>query len=184
MNNWILNFDNYLLEYVDMKFVQKVLPTKKLEHSKRVADLTKLIKDNDDIYAAAIYHDFLERGGKEQDMREILSPYALQLVHILTNDTDEDTLYKLKSVLSGKSQKMIDDILIIKLCDRCDNLKRRVFKNDLSKNYTKKSAELIQWIWNSYKGDKTKIEEFIVDNIFPFVPKLTKKLLLENKKGS
>ncbi len=179
MNNWVLNFDNYLLEYVDMKHAKRVLPNKKLKHSKRVGELTKLIKDDVDIYSAAVYHDFLERGGEFTDMEEILSPYALELVQILTNDTDEDTLHKLKFALSGKPQKFINDILIIKLCDRCDNLKKREFKNILNKSYIKKSAELIQWIWDSYKGDKTKIKMFIDNTILPYVPKLAKRLNFE-----
>ena len=98
----ILDFEHYLLEYVDMKHAKRVLPSKKLKHSKRVGELTKLIKDDVDVYSASVYHDFLERGGETTDMQKILSPYAFQLVQILTNDTNEDTLYKLKSMLSGK----------------------------------------------------------------------------------
>ena len=95
----ILKFEDFLLEYldVDMKKIKKVLPTKKLKHSKRVADLTRLLNDNPDIYSAAVYHDFLERGGEKSDMKKILSPYSIQLVKVLSNETDEDTLTKLKS---------------------------------------------------------------------------------------
>lgn len=179
MSNWILDFENYLLEYVDMKHAKRVLPNKKLKHSKRVGEMTKLIKDDVDVYSAAVYHDFLERGGEFKDMEEILTPYALELVKILTNDTDEDTLNKLKFALAGKPQTLINDILIIKLCDRCDNLKKREFKNDLNKGYLKKSAELIQWIWDSYSGDKSKIKAFIDHNILPYVPKIAKRLKFE-----
>jgi hypothetical protein len=179
MNKWILNFNEYLLEYVDMKHAQRVLPNKKLKHSKRVAELTKLLKDDTDIYSAAVYHDFLERGGEVIDMKEILTPYALELVYLLTNQDEEDTLYKLKSVLSGKSKSTINDILIIKLCDRTDNLKKRVQKNILSKNYINKSTELIQWIWDNYTGDKEKMKIFIEDNILLYIPKINKKIILD-----
>jgi hypothetical protein len=178
-NNWILNYKNFLVEYIDLQHIKKVLPSKKFKHSKRVAELTKLIKDNKDIYSAAVYHDYLERGGAEGEMEHILSPYALELVYILTNDTDDDALLKLQIRLSGKSQDVKNDILIIKLCDRADNLKKRAFKNILSKNYIKKSTELIQWILDNYKGDKSKLKTFITNNIFPYIPKLTKKIYLE-----
>jgi hypothetical protein len=112
-------------------------------------------------------------------MKEILTPYALELVYLLTNQDEEDTLYKLKSVLSGKSKSTINDILIIKLCDRTDNLKKRVQKNILSKNYINKSTELIQWIWDNYTGDKEKMKIFIEDNILLYIPKINKKIILD-----
>lgn len=174
MSNWILDFSTFLVEYVDLKHVKNVLPSKKYKHSKRVAELTKQIKnaDSDDIYASAVYHDFLERGGDIKEMEMILTPYALELVKILTNETDEDTLIKLKSLLSGKSQSMIDDILIIKLCDRTDNLTKRIFNNELNKKYYKKTVELLQWIWDNYKGDKKIMEDFIENNIFRYIPRM------------
>ncbi len=175
----ILNFKNYLLEYVDMKHVKKILSGNKLKHSKRVGELTKLIKDDKDVYSAAVYHDFLERGGEMKDMSNILTPYALDLVKLLTNEDNDDTLIKLKNSLSNKPQTIINDILIIKLCDRCDNLKKRVFKNIITKAYINKSAELIQWIWDSYKGDKIIIKKFIETQILPFIPKISKKINLE-----
>ncbi len=181
-NNWILNYSNFLVEYIDLQQIKKVLPSKKFKHSKRVAELTKQIKDDKDIYSAAVYHDYLERGGAEGDMEHILSKYALELVNILTNDTDDDALLKLQIRLSGKSQDIKNDILIIKICDRADNLKRRAFKNILSKNYIKKSAELIQWIYDSYKGDKNILKYFIIRNIFPYIPKLNKKIYLDELK--
>lgn len=177
--NKILNFENYLLEYVNMKHVKKVLSEKKLKHSKRVGELTKHIKNDADIYSAAVYHDFLERGGNIEDLEKILTPHALELVQILTNDTNDDTLYKLKTSLLGKPENIINEILIIKLCDRSDNLKKRVLKNILTKGYVNKSVDLIQWIWDSYKGDKSVIKNFIINQILPFIPKLSKKLILE-----
>jgi hypothetical protein len=32
-NNWILNFKNFLVEYVDLEQIKKVLPTKKFGYS-------------------------------------------------------------------------------------------------------------------------------------------------------
>ena len=74
---------------------------------------------------------------------------------------------------------MVKNNPLIKLCDRCDNLKKRVFQNTLNKNYILKSLELIQWIWDNYQGEKSKMKNFIESNILPFVPKLSKKLILQ-----
>ena len=177
----LLDFKKYILEYLDtkeMKYAKNVLPTKKLKHSKRVAELTKLIKDNKDIYSASVYHDFLERGGEVKDMSKILSPYALLLVKDLTNENDEDTYQKLKKSISGKTKGFVDDLLTIKLCDRTDNLKKRVFKNSLNKNYLNKSIELIQFIYDNYNGNKQVLLNFMENQLFPNIPPLKEKLKL------
>ena len=178
---YIIPFEKFINEYLDtkeMKHAKKVLPTKKLKHSKRVAELTKLIKDNKDIYSAAVYHDFLERGGDIKDMSKILSPYALLLVKDLTNENDEDTYTKLKNSLVGKTPSFVNDILTIKLCDRTDNLKKRVFKNSLNKGYLKKSSDLIQFIYDTYSGDKQILLNFMENQLFPNIPSLKEKLIL------
>jgi hypothetical protein len=175
----ILNYENFLYEYVNMEFVSKILSNKKLKHSKRVAELTKLIKDDEDIYAASVYHDFLERGGDVKDMEQTLSKHALELAHLLTNDEDEDTLLKLQKSLYNKPKNIINDVLTIKICDRFDNLKRKMIKNELSKKYIRKSSELIQWIWDNFDGDKSKLEDFIKKKIFVYIPKISKKIELK-----
>lgn len=167
-----------LTKNIDTKSVKKVMPIKKFKHSKRVAELTKLLKNNVDVYSAAVYHDFLERGGSKKDMKKILSPYAFELVKVLTNENKEDTLNKFKKMFGYTGGEFLNDIIIIKLCDRTDNLKKRSIKNTLDKEYIKSSVELIQWMWDKYKGDKSKIKNFIEFNIFPYVPKIRKKLNL------
>ncbi len=175
----ILNYEKFLYEYVNMEFATKILSNKKLNHSKRVADLTKLIKDDEDIYAAAVYHDFLERGGDVKDMEQTLTKHALELAHLLTNDEEEDTLLKLQKALYNKPKNIVNDVLTIKICDRFDNLKKRMVKNELSKKYIKKSSELIQWIWDNFDGDKSKLEDFITKKIFVYIPKISKKVELK-----
>jgi len=174
----ILTFENFLLEYIDLNHIKSSLSSNKFKHSKRVGGLTKQIKDDKDIYSAAVYHDFLERGGVETEILPILSTYALELVKALSSETNDDVLINLKNVLSGKSKVFINDILIIKLCDRSDNLKKRAKKDILGKGYVRKSAELIQWIWNNYTGDKLKMKQFVEIIIFSAVPKLRNKIVL------
>jgi len=172
----IIKLEEYIKEYVDMNIAKKVLPKMKFKHSKRIAELSKLIKDDENIYSASLYHDFIERGGNIDDLKKILNSYSIELVKCLTNEDDSDTLEKLKKFLKNKPQNFIDDVLIIKLCDRTDNLKKRVFQNTLTKPYRKKSVELIQWILDNFKGDKQKMKQFIESNIFPYIPKIEKKI--------
>lgn len=168
----ILNFLNFLYEYgnVNIKPAKKVLSDKKFKHSKRVAELTKILKDENYIYSAAIYHDFLERGGTLEELKNLVPKESIEIIEILTNDTDESTILKLKSKLEGKSINVINDVLLIKLCDRCDNLKIRYNNKELKSNYIDKSAELIQWIYQTYSGDKLKLKQFLQKEMITYVP--------------
>lgn len=177
----ILNYNNFLFEYLskdELKYAKEVLPKQKLKHSKRVAEYTKEIKDDKDVYNASVYHDFIERGGNYEDCGKILSPYALKLVKCLTNNDDTDTLLKLKMVLSGCDNKTKNDVLIIKIADRADNLNKRLDKDNLNKKYLNKSIELIQYIWDNYTDDKTKLFRFINVNIIRKIPFFKEKIHL------
>lgn len=170
----LLSYQEFLLEFVDYKQVKSVMPSKKFKHSKRVGELTKLIKDDETVYSAAIYHDFLERGGDIEDMTLILEPHALELVKSLTNYDNEEPIKKLKEGIIGKDNNFINDFLIVKLCDRTDNLKKRIMENKLKKDYLKKSVEIIQFIIDNYKGDISKIKQFVETQLFPYNDKLRK----------
>jgi len=170
----LLSLEEFLLEYVDYKPVKDVMPAKKFKHSKRVGELTKLIKDDEDVYSAAIYHDFLERGDDLEDMGLILKPHALELVEALTNYDNEEPIKKLREGIIGRDNNFINDFLIVKLCDRTDNLKKRIMENKLKKDYLKKSVEIIQFIVDNYKGDLSKIKQFVETQLFPYNDKLRK----------
>jgi len=151
------------------------MPHRKIMHSKRVALLTKKLSNNIDIYNAALYHDFLERGGKENKMRNIISFYSYRLVKALTKDSYNknlynDTLEDIKINFTIYSENFKNDIIIIKLCDRVDNIKQRLKKNKLKKSYLKKSVELIQYLYDNYTGDKQKIIS-LIDIEIPIIKK-------------
>jgi (p)ppGpp synthase/HD superfamily hydrolase len=178
---YVLKFNEFLLEYldVDVEKVKQKLSKEKFKHSKRVGELVKLIDPDKDLYTAAVYHDFLERGGSVIDLQKLFGNRIIELVMCLTDNKTmtDDTLTNIKQKLSNKSSDIINDVLTIKLCDRADNLKKREYKNDLSKKYLKKSAELIQYIWNTYSGDnKEKMRNFIHNNILPYIPSIEKDL--------
>jgi hypothetical protein len=168
-------------KFVDTLPIKNVMSKSKFEHSKRVASLVKQLSDSIDVYNGALYHDFLERGGSEIQTKSILSYYTYQLVNALSHRDDEDTLEALKRNLNDKSQLFINDIVIIKLGDRTDNLITRVKEDRLKKKYIKKSAKLIQFLYDSYLGDKSKINDFIENNIFSSIPSMRDRIILDTK---
>lgn len=165
-------------KFVSSKPIKKVMSRYKYEHSKRVANLTKELTISEDVYNSALYHDFLERGGKIEDTRKILSFYSYQLILALSHEEDEDTLTSLMIKLQGKSQEFINNIVYIKLCDRVDNLKTRFINNKLKSKYIKKSSKLIQFLYDSFEGDKSILDSFIEKHIFSIIPKMREELIL------
>jgi hypothetical protein len=167
-------------KFITSRPIRKVMSRYKYKHSKRVANLTKELSSLEDVYNSALYHDFLERGGKIEDTKKVLSFNSYQLILALSHDEDEDTLESLKTSLDGKPQEFINNIVYIKLCDRTDNLKTR-FSNDRLKNkYIKKSAKLIQFLYDSFEGDKSILDSFIEKHIFSVIPKMTEKITLNS----
>ena len=152
----------------------------KYKHSKRVASLVKELSDSNDIYYSALYHDFLENGGDEKKSKKILSYYAYQLVDCLSHDDKEDTQTALMNCLEGKPQQFINDIVFIKICDRTDNLNTRFVNDRLKKKYIKKSSKLIQFLYDSFEGDKTILDSFIEKNILNVIPKMRDKIVLNS----
>jgi len=166
-------------KFITSRPIRKVMSRYKYKHSKRVANLTKELSNSEDVYNSALYHDFLERGGKIEDTRKVLSFHSYQLVLALSHDEDEDTLTSLKIALQDKPQEFINDIVCIKLCDRTDNLKTRLDEDRLKRKYIKKSTKLIQYLYDSFEGDKSILDSFIEKHIFSIIPKMREELLEE-----
>ncbi len=164
--------------YVSTKPIKKVLSKSKLKHSKRVANNTTKMVHSEDVYNAGLYHDFLEKGGDVIVLKNIVNEYTYDLIIALSHDEDGSVLKTIKKNLLGKDIQFINDIVVIKLCDRADNLKRRLKENNLSKDYVKKSVKLIQHLYDIYQGDKTTITKFINKKILPLHKKFQKKLIL------
>lgn len=148
----------------------KVMPNRKINHSKNVAKLVKTLTNSIDVYDAALYHDYLERGGKEKKAKKVLSYYAHKLVLALTkqkfkNTKKISTLDDLKMKFETFSNTFKNDVIYIKLCDRTDNLNKRMKSGKISKKYIKKSIDLIQFLYDNYIGDKDKIKNFILENL-------------------
>ncbi|CAG7581543.1 MAG: putative hydrolase [uncultured marine phage] len=159
-----------IYEFLDTS-AMKELKKAKRDHSKRVADLTKQLSNSEDIYNAAYYHDYLERSGNREKMGEVLSFYSHTLVILLTNKEGEDALHSLKKKLKGSNKKIKDDTIIIKTCDRIDNLLKRKREGKLTKKYIRKSADLFKYMYNNYSRQK-QLKKFIKKNLLSEMPEL------------
>ena len=157
----------HLFEFYDFVKDKTPLSKKKIKHSKRVAKLVKTLSDSDDVYYAALYHDFIEGGGDLKNLNKTSTYQSFRMILALTKNDGDDTLGSLKKNLFGQEQKFINDVIKIKLCDRYDNLKKRNKNDELSKKYLKKSIKLVRYLYESYVGsDKYIIENFLI--IFHF----------------
>lgn len=159
-------YEKYILEIDPIK---RVLGNKKFKHSKRVANRVVKLDDREDLYQAAFYHDFLERGGQIESIQNELSPYSLELIMALSKEEGQDTLEVLKKSIQGQDDGFIRDVFLIKLVDRADNLAKKYQDGDLGKKYLQRSRDLITYIHHHYPGDKSKINDFIRTNILPYL---------------
>lgn len=173
---------SHLFEFYDFveetSPLKKKLSKKKLKHSKRVAKLVKELSDSNDVYNAALYHDYLEVGGKMKKLDSIISYESFKLVLALTKKDTDGTIETIKKRLSGENQSFINDVIKIKLCDRYDNLRKRNKKGELKGKYLNRSIELIQYLYDKYIGmDKYIIEKFIEEYVFT-IPGMKNKIIL------
>ena len=81
-----MRFKEFLFEVTktDIKTLKKSMPLQKVKHSKRVANLIKVLTTSQDVHNAALYHDFLERGGNIDVLKNKISLYSIKLVEFLT----------------------------------------------------------------------------------------------------
>ena len=162
-------FKEFIFEVTktDIKILKKSMPVEKVKHSKRVANLVKLLSTSPDVYNAALYHDFLERGGSIERLRNKISVYSLKLVEFLTYYDNDIKISKNKSLDILKERfrnidlKSKNHIIEIKICDRIDNLLRKKQENKLSEKYLLKSQELFDFLISSYDGKKDILLKFV-----------------------
>jgi len=168
----IRKYTQFLEEYnLDLKPAKKILNDKKLSHSQRVAEMVIELENREDLYQAAFYHDYLERGGNIVKINKLLSPYSIELVKALSRDEGSyDTLENLKLSIKDKDSQFIQDVFLIKLVDRWDNLITKKQKGELNKKYLKKSRELVSYIYHNYpSSNRSKIGDFITNSINPLL---------------
>ncbi len=167
--------EGYKSALSQLKPVLKSLSPAKQRHSKEVArSLSKAGVGSAGI-RAGLSHDYLEAGGDLEKLSKRLGKYnnssrTLQVVQALSNDekTDRDggdnpPLEHLQAVLSTSQmdEKTKNLIILVKLSDRLDNLKKRVRRNELSKNYVRKSTDLVKFCLSQYTGNPEKAETLL-----------------------
>ena len=71
-------------------------------------------------------------------------------------------LVHMQSELQKVEDKDLKNIIIlVKLCDRYDNLRQRIKSGKLRKKYKRKSEELIDWLLSQYTGKRKPISILI-----------------------
>lgn len=143
-----------------------VMPKHKRKHSKRVAKaLHKAGVGKIGVYSGLL-HDYLERGGSLFELMQHINELGLpqQIVNIVMSLSDDEDnaeilpnqpLAHLQQTLGRIEDQDIKNIIILaKLSDRLDNLKKRAKKGKIGKNYLSKSSDLIQWLSDQYTGKK------------------------------
>jgi hypothetical protein len=132
-----------------MRPILKAMPKRKRLHSIRVASAVN--NTHDDHVWAALVHDYLERGGKLRKLAKHAAEMGLsdrviriaQALQIDKNEGDNAVLDHLQRVIP----------LLIKLSDRIDNLRKRLFRyGRVGKNYWRKSDEILQYLRSVYDG--------------------------------
>jgi hypothetical protein len=107
------------------------------------------------VVMAALFHDFLERGGDHSVLEKLGLPSGtIQVIDVLTSDKgDEYPLEHLQKVLPTLDENLKNMVILIKLSDRIDNLSKRVDAGGIGNNYMNKSNELVKWLFQQYTGD-------------------------------
>lgn len=150
-----------------------VMPKHKRNHSKRVAKtLRKAGVGKIGIYSGLL-HDYLERGGNLFELTQHIDELGLpqQIVNVVLNLSDDEDnaetspnqpLAHLQQVLNKTTNQDIKNIIILaKLSDRLDNLRKRARKGKIGKNYLSKSSDLIQWLSDQYTGKNKPFKKLV-----------------------
>jgi hypothetical protein len=151
-----------------------VMPPAKQKHSLRVAKtLNSVGAGKVGIYAGA-YHDYIERGGNVEDLTAHLdelglSKEILTVVQSLSSDEKHaegkgnQPLEHIKQVLNAiQDQKTRDTIILVKIADRLDNLKKRI-KTDgrIGRGYLNKSKQLLDYLQAMYTGKPKPFQKLL-----------------------
>ena len=138
------------------------LPKKKQEHSIRVAKhLHEIGADDASIYAG-LTHDYLERGGTpkylaKQVKKKDLPDEVIPVVHGMSQeeeiDAENEPLEHIKQTLATADDEHKNIIVVTKIADRIDNLRKRMAEDGkIGKKYLKKSVDLVQYLVSQYTG--------------------------------
>lgn len=188
MKHYKKNYLNALkgeLDKSDIKSIKKVvdyinkLNKSKGIHSLNVSKKVSRYTDNLDVILGALFHDYIERGGDIDKLP--ISKKAKKIVKFLSSESknysgsENEPLEHLINVLPEiKNEKLKNDVILVKLMDRYDNIKKR--GKALSKKYVEKTKQLFNYLYNQFTGDKN-----ILIKIAKEINKIIKNQFSKNK---
>jgi len=133
------------------------LGKKKGVHSLKVSSHVSKYSNDPDVIIGALFHDYIERGGKIKNLP--ISKKAKKIIKFLSSESknlsgvENEPLEHLMNVVPEiKNEKLKNNIIIVKLVDRYDNLAKR--GKNVSKNYLTKTKDLFSFLVQHYTGDK------------------------------
>lgn len=130
--------------------LNRYMPKGKIKHAKQVVKYLDFAPKY--VKIAALFHDYLERGGDKKWLKANISKRSYKLVEMLTHDNDP--LTHIKTVIDSiDNEKEKNFLILIKLADRKDNYKKRVRNKSLTPKYKRKTKELISYLKSQYSGD-------------------------------
>lgn len=146
-----------------------MLKDKKISHTANVESMLRNITADQDIITAGLYHDHLEEGFPKKELKKKVSGKCYAIIKAVTRKNSDDVLQHLKKKIqklkARNQQDIIDGVVMVKIADRADNLKRRLVAGDLTDKYIQKSKALIDYLLLCYKG-KDNIHNLITDELW------------------
>lgn len=133
-------------------------------HVQKVNGLVKQYTTDEDLLVAALLHDVLEDCYKSKwegykDIKELFGKRVAEIVLELTSDGDEiDHRYdgSKTDYLIYKMTKMSEDALIIKLCDRLQNISDAFTASEKFRNkYFQETSQIVDAIENGRELNST-----------------------------
>ena len=143
-----------------------------INHPLRVANLVKKFKISsniEDLYISAILHDIIEdTEGTYYDIIKMFGPQVASIVLELTNNEDLKKEVGKTKYLELKMKSMSSWALVIKLCDRLDNITDVISSGETFRNkYIRETIEIINYIIENRNLTKTHLNiiEAIIERI-------------------
>ncbi len=133
-------------------------------HPLRVVQLIGMYTKDEHIIAAGYLHDLVENHKKttHSEINDIFGNRISGLVFEVTSDKEKQTKIGKPEYLLSKMLKMTDDALLIKLCDRLDNISDYIgAPESFVRRYTNETTFII----NNLKRNKTSAHHNLIVKI-------------------
>lgn len=165
-----------------------VVPEPYINHPIRVSNLVeKYLKKDinvEDYKTAAVLHDTLEdTDATYEEISDLVGENIANIVLSLTNDEEKIKEIGKAEYLSDKMKNLDDNTLVIKLCDRFDNVCGLAYMDDeFNEKYIRDTVYIINYLLLYRELNKTHLK--IVNRIMKKVKEVSRKspLLVDSKK--